>query len=107
MGIGSKKGRPCKGQAGPPGSRSRQSRRQVSLTFRPQGRLNRANSSERFIFSTRRPVPCAGGQRLTARCARGRKSVWSSLILRSRVSGAEGRGPDNRTAHLFDNLSEK
>src|SRR6201991_3576326 len=89
MGTGSKKGRPCKGQAGPPGSRSRQSRRQVSLTFRPQGRLNRANSSERFIFSPRRPVPEAGGQRPTARCALGRKSVW------------------NRTTALFDNLSEK
>ena len=51
-------------------------RPRLSLTFGACGGLTRANPSERSFFSTRRPVPEAGGQRPTARCALGRKIVW-------------------------------
>src|SRR5580693_448785 len=78
--IGRKKPRPCKGQAGLPGSRNRHSAACLSLTFRLERGLNRPNSSERLIFSTRRPALEAGGQRPTARCALGRKGVWTIVL---------------------------
>ena len=46
------------------------------LTFGPRGRLTPA-TLEKTLFSTRRPVLEAGGQRPTARCALGRKDVWT------------------------------
>src|SRR5258706_11358292 len=47
----------------------------VSLTFEGERGLTPAIIGKTF-FSTRRPVLEAGGQRPTARCALGRKSVW-------------------------------
>src|SRR5450631_1617871 len=46
------------------------------LTFMVRGGLT-APILEKTFFSTRRPAPEAGGQRPTARCALGRKSVWN------------------------------
>src|SRR5581483_10610110 len=50
------------------------------LTIRIQERLKPANSSKRLAFSNRRLVPEAGGQRPTALCALGRKSVWKIVL---------------------------
>src|ERR1019366_8654689 len=65
------------------------------LDFGGSPGFNVANPSERFIFSTRRPVPEAGGQRPTARCALGRKSVWNicslAPLLRGEVKKDNGR----------------
>src|SRR3954449_854134 len=49
---------------------------QLSLTFGRSRRLTRPFIGKTF-FSTRRPALEAGGQRPTARCALGRKSVLS------------------------------
>src|ERR1700722_11512815 len=49
------------------------------LDFQGSPGFNAANSSERSIFSTRRPVPEAGGQRPAARCPLGRKRVWNTI----------------------------
>src|ERR1700674_531004 len=55
----------------------------VSLTFWACGGLTPA-ILEKTFFSTRRPVPEAGGQRPTARCALGRKIVWLFVWRRCR-----------------------
>src|SRR3984893_9135477 len=47
----------------------------LSLTFGAGRGLTPAILGKMF-FSTRRPAPETGGQRPTARCALGRKSVW-------------------------------
>ena len=65
------------------------------LDFRACGGLTPALLGKTF-FSTRRPALETGGQRPTARCALGRKSVWK-FVLRQ----------DRGTTALFDNLSEK
>src|SRR6202171_2740756 len=54
---------------------------QLFLTFMACGGLT-APILEKTFFSTRRPVPEAGGQRPTARCALGRKSVWNIVLPR-------------------------
>ena len=59
-------------------SRKAPVRPRLSLTFRPCGGLTRPLLGKMF-FSTRRPVPEAGGQRPTARCALGRKVFGRSL----------------------------
>ena len=51
----------------------------LSLTFRGCGALTPAIFGKTF-FSTRRPAREAGGQRPTARCALGRKSVWFGVL---------------------------
>src|SRR6478672_11827892 len=51
----------------------------VSLTFGGERGLTPAIIGKTF-FSTRRPVLEAGGQRPTARCALGRKSVWGFVL---------------------------
>src|SRR5258707_1130062 len=51
----------------------------VSLTFGGERGLTPAIIGKTF-FSTRRPVLEAGGQRPTARCALGRKSVWTTVV---------------------------
>src|SRR3979411_1307137 len=48
----------------------------LSLTFGGQEGLTPAILGKMF-FSTRRPALEAGGERPTARCALGRKSVWN------------------------------
>src|SRR5713101_1054709 len=49
------------------------------LTFMACGGLT-APILEKTFFSTRRPAPETGGQRPTARCALGRKSVWNIVL---------------------------
>src|SRR4029077_13024506 len=44
------------------------------------------------FFSTRRPAPETGGQRPTARCALGRKSVWNIISSRPRSASETRRG---------------
>src|SRR6202163_4867724 len=57
------------------------------LTFGACGGLTPAILGKTF-FSTRRPAPEAGGQRPTARCALGRKSVWNIVLaLRRDILG--------------------
>src|SRR5258705_14015562 len=51
----------------------------ASLTFEGERGLTPAIIGKTF-FSTRRPVLEAGGQRPTARCALGRKSVWIIVV---------------------------
>src|SRR5258706_613624 len=51
----------------------------LSLTFRACGGLTPAIIGKTF-FSTRRPALEAGGQRPTARCALGRKRVWTIVL---------------------------
>src|SRR5437764_15453807 len=48
----------------------------ISLTFAGHGGLTPALLGKTF-FSTRRPALETGGQRPTARCALGRRSVWN------------------------------
>src|SRR6266851_9849580 len=60
----------------------------VSLTFGGERGLTPAIIGKTF-FSTRRPVLEAGGQRPTARCALGRKSVW--VVLFAALLRREGR----------------
>src|SRR4051794_27225752 len=63
-----------------------------SLTFGACGGLTPALLGKTF-FSTRRPALETGGQRPTARCALGRKIVWMTLILRSRVAASRRMSP--------------
>src|ERR1700676_3201905 len=59
----------------------------LSLTFGPGRGLPPAILGKRF-FSTGRPAPETGGQRPTARCALGRKSVWNIVLaLRRDILG--------------------
>ena len=53
------------------------------LTFGPFGGLTPALLGKTF-FSTRRPALETGGQRPTARCALGRKSVWQFVLRQDR-----------------------
>src|SRR4051812_32022342 len=52
----------------------------ISLTFAGHGGLTPALLGKTF-FSTRRPALETGGQRPTARCALGRKSVWTIVLV--------------------------
>src|SRR6266481_7663734 len=61
-----------------------------SLTFRTYRGLTPALLGKTF-FSTRRPALETGGQRPTARCALGRKSVWIICSLAPLLRG-EGWG---------------
>ena len=74
---------------------------QLSLTFLSHRGLTPALLGKTF-FSTRRPALETGGQRPTARCALGRKIVWTTLILRSRVAASRRMRPRHNRPTLRD-----
>src|ERR1700721_1924000 len=82
----------ARGRAGRPASRKCHFAA-ISLTFGACGGLTPAIIGKTF-FSTRRPALEAGGQRPTARCALGRKSVWKVVSLRG--LGVLGHQPLSR-----------
>src|SRR5436190_14683237 len=68
----------------------------LSLTFGGYGALTPAIFGKTF-FSTRRPAREAGGQRPTARCALGRKSVWFGVLaLRQHIFSSSSPATGSR-----------